>query len=116
MAAPFWKAGNQVERLAELIGRPADLKEEPLRRDVRSLGRLLGEVIKEQAGEDLFNAVEQLRRISIEERSAQNTSLERAAAIVREITVENAYKLTRAFSIYFELTNLAETNHRKRRR
>ena len=39
-----------------------------------------------------------------------------ARAIIARLPVEDAYKITKAFSIYFELTNLAETNHRKRRR
>jgi phosphoenolpyruvate carboxylase len=39
-----------------------------------------------------------------------------ARAIIANLPVEDAYKLTKAFAIYFELTNLAETNHRKRRR
>ena len=39
-----------------------------------------------------------------------------ARAVIADLTVQDAYKLTKAFAIYFELTNLAETNHRKRRR
>ena len=39
-----------------------------------------------------------------------------AREIIRTLSVEDAYRLTKAFAIYFELTNLAETNHRKRRR
>ena len=40
----------------------------------------------------------------------------RAEALVSRLSVAEAYRLTKAFAIYFELTNLAETNHRKRRR
>jgi phosphoenolpyruvate carboxylase len=43
---PVWRAENQGERLNELLGIPADIKEKPLRRDVSSLGRLLGNVIR----------------------------------------------------------------------
>jgi phosphoenolpyruvate carboxylase len=57
----FWKVDDQVARLTELTSHATDLKEAPLRRDVRSLGRLLGLVLKEQAGEELFAAVEELR-------------------------------------------------------
>jgi phosphoenolpyruvate carboxylase len=115
-------------RLAELTSEDAELKEAPLRRDVRSLGRLLGEVIKEQAGLALFDAVEQLRLLAIEHRESQappemsfdaaveDGLMERAKRIVGRMTVGEAYWLTKAFAIYFELTNLAETNHRKRRR
>lgn len=43
----LWNVEDQTARLAELTSRDRDLKEAPLRRDVRSLGRLLGEVLKE---------------------------------------------------------------------
>jgi phosphoenolpyruvate carboxylase len=125
MTDPLWKAEDQRARLIELEGRDAASKELPLRRDVRSLGRLLGEVIKEQVGPELFDHVEQLRMLAIEHRdtesantdiSAQYELMERARRMVGSMTVDQAYLLTRAFAIYFELTNLAETNHRKRRR
>ncbi len=41
-------------RLKELEAQAGDLKEAPLRRDVRSLGTLLGDVLREQAGDELF--------------------------------------------------------------
>ena len=43
----LWKPANWSDRLAELEARTGDLKEAPLRRDVRSLGMLLGEVLRE---------------------------------------------------------------------
>lgn len=51
---PLWKAGDQAERLAELTAREPQRKEVPLRRDVRSLGVLLGRVLKEQGGSALY--------------------------------------------------------------
>ena len=118
----LWNVDDQVARLTELTSHDNDVKEAPLRRDVRSLGRLLGEVLKEQVGEQLFSAVEELRLLLIEQRErptadASGTSLiERAESIVAKMNVEQAHQMTKAFAIYFELTNLAETNHRKRRR
>ena len=44
--SPLWNVDDQAARLAELTSQESDLKEAPLRRDVRSLGRLLGEVLK----------------------------------------------------------------------
>ena len=114
----LWKVDNQVARLTELTSHDSDLKEAPLRRDVRSLGRLLGEVLKEQVGDELFAAVEELRLLLIEhrERDSGTSLIERAETIVNQMNIERAHQMTKAFAIYFELTNLAETNHRKRRR
>jgi phosphoenolpyruvate carboxylase len=125
---PLWGAQDQATRLIELTSDEPDVKEAPLRRDVRSLGRLLGEVLKEQAGENLFNAVEEIRQLAIEyrelehgarqdgRRAREHELMERVALIVTDMELVEAYRMTKAFAIYFELTNLAETNHRKRRR
>jgi phosphoenolpyruvate carboxylase len=93
---------------------------------VRSLGRLLGEVLKEQVGNEFFAAVEELRLLLIEHRElhaqpghdVENAGrlIERAETIVGRLDVAEAHQMAKAFAIYFELTNLAETNHRKRRR
>jgi phosphoenolpyruvate carboxylase len=122
----LWNVDDQAARLAELTSQDRDLKEAPLRRDVRSLGRLLGEVLKEQAGDNLFSAVEELRLLLIEHRELDTRPghdlenkrglIERAETIVSRLDVAEAHQMTKAFAIYFELTNLAETNHRKRRR
>ena len=128
--APLWSADNQYDRLEELAaGTGDDSKEIPLRRDVRSLGMLLGKVLVEQAGEPLLDAVEQLRRLLIQQREqlpaaaastapspAENALMAQARERIARLEVEDAYSVTKAFAIYFELTNLAETNHRKRRR
>ena len=124
MSEPLWGARDQCARLLELTAGTEDrAKEHPLRRDVRSLGILLGRVLIEQAGEPLFKTVEQLRRLLIESRSNSaagphvfNREMQEAQKIVRQLELREAYRITKAFAIYFELTNLAETNHRKRRR
>ena len=112
---PIWRADNQQERLNELLGIPAEIKEKPLRRDVSSLGRLLGNVIKEQEGRKLFDMVESLRTLSISGRADQ-AAFQPRLEIVHGITLLEAARLAKAFAMYFELTNIAETNHRKRRR
>src|SRR5262245_34641441 len=124
--SPLWNVDDQTARLAELTSHDRDLKEAPLRRDVRSLGRLLGEVLKEQAGDQLFSAVEELRLLLIEHRELHaqperdiadvRRLIERAEKIVSRLDVAEAHLMAKAFAIYFELINLAETNHRKRRR
>lgn len=134
----LWNPTNWPQRLAELQASSGDLKEVPLRRDVRSLGMLLGEVLREQAGTAVFEAVEELRRIAIARREAEDPGsledgrrsrgsveadgqsaeqhLEEARGRVEVMPAGAAYQLARAFGFYFELINLAETNHRKRRR
>ena len=122
--ALLWNPESWSQRLAELEAQSGDLKEAPLRRDVRSLGTLLGDVLREQAGEDLFAHVEALRKGTIRRRDAEARGSDEEAArhaanaleLVHSLPVERAILLTRAFAFYFELINLAETNHRKRRR
>lgn len=120
--SPLWSDAAPVARLAELTADSADpAKELPLRRDVRSLGILLGRVLVEQEGEAFFDVVENLRRLLIQHRepgapSELDRLMARAREMIRDLSVEDAYRVTKAFAIYFELTNLAETNHRKRRR
>jgi phosphoenolpyruvate carboxylase len=122
--ALLWNPESWSQRLAELEAQSGDLKEAPLRRDVRSLGMLLGEVLREQAGEELFAHVEALRQGTIRRRDAEKGGSEEEAArlaasaleLVHSLPIERAILLTRAFAFYFELINLAETNHRKRRR
>src|SRR5260370_19065713 len=126
---PLWKVNDQAARLAELVSHGGDLKEAPLRRDVRSLGRLLGEVLKEQVGIEFFTAVEELRLLLIEHREAraqcessdkevvdEDQLMNRAQQIVNGLNIIDAHRMAKAFAIYFELTNLAAPSHRKRRR
>src|SRR5258706_2566651 len=115
---PLWATANQAEPLPELPAKPnTPAKDLPPRRDVRFLGMLLGKVLVEQEGDRLFKIVEQLRRLFIEYREQPgHQGLTEAHKIISALTVDDAYRVTKAFAIYFELTNLAETNHRKRRR
>jgi phosphoenolpyruvate carboxylase len=122
----LWKPDDQSARLAELTAQSDDpAKDNPLRRDVRSLGTILGQVLVEQAGQELFEAVEELRRLLIGHREfvrrhpgqvSTNKIMAKAREMIAQMDLPRAYQVTKAFAIYFELTNLAETNHRKRRR
>ncbi|MGC2638576.1 MAG: phosphoenolpyruvate carboxylase [Acidobacteriaceae bacterium] len=121
---PLWKPESWEERLGELEARSGERKDAPLRRDVRSLGQLLGRVLREQAGDALYGQVEELRQSAIRRREAQGSGrareaedlMQMAVLEVNTLAVDQAYRLSRAFAFYFELINLAETNHRKRRR
>jgi len=120
---PLWNADDQKARLSELTARSDDsAKDRCLRRDVRSLGALLGRVLVEQAGKELFDTIEELRKLMIEHRERARRSnstdelMARAKATISRMDLARSYQVTKAFAIYFELANLAETNHRKRRR
>jgi phosphoenolpyruvate carboxylase len=123
---PLWKPDDQNVRMAELTARSEDpAKDNPLRRDVRSLGAVLGQVLVEQSDQELFDDVEKLRKILIGHReqvrrrpgsAATSELMDEAQTLISNMDLERAYHVTKAFAIYFELTNLAETNHRKRRR
>lgn len=114
---PLWAAAVQLERLAELTAGTDDARKElTVKRDIRSLGILLGKVLVEQGGPALYETVETLRTTLIEHRESGGTLIEKAKAVVAALDTEAANRVTKAFSIYFELSNLAETNHRKRRR
>src|ERR1700694_519029 len=121
---PLWRVEDQEVRLAELKAGSDDAsKDNPLRQDVRSLGTLLGKVLVDQAGEGLFALVEQLRQLLIRNRTRTQATGDPSGKLLSEartgcsqMDLDKAYQVTKAFAIYFELTNLAETNHRKRRR
>ena len=117
----FWQSEDQPQRLAELCGSQEEERDRPLRRDVRSLGMLLGMVIREQAGEATFALEETLRELVIADRKAIATDTgprplqERARATVSSLSLEETHNIVKAFANFFELTNLAESNERKRR-
>src|ERR1700736_5106606 len=113
---PLWQTENHKVRLAELTAGSSDKsKDNPLRQDVRSLGTLLGEVLVDQAGEELFAIVERLRGLPIQNRSQvrrQSSAADagklliEAQSLILDMDLAKAYHVTKAFAIYFELTNL----------
>src|SRR5215470_13838515 len=99
---PLWSAEDQRGRLAELTANANDpARESPLRRDVRSLGTVLGRVLVEQVGESMLNVVEELRRLLIQHRersgsqdaspTLKDSKLAAAHDIVSGLTIEDAH-------------------------
>ncbi len=89
---------------------------DPLPREVKLLGALLGQVIAEQGGPDLLELVERCRRQSIAFRETGDEAAERALAVeLDSLDVDGAESLARAFSLYFQLVNLAEERESVRR-
>jgi phosphoenolpyruvate carboxylase len=88
----------------------------PLREDIHVLGQLLGEVLREQGGEELLSLVDQDRLTAIRWRGGVAGAAEALAVRVRGRPPRLARELVRAFSAYFQLVNVAEKVHRIRRR
>ncbi len=86
-----------------------------LRDDIHLLGGLLGDVIRTQAGEEMFEREEVVRALGKAFRGGDAAAGERLAAVVRGTPDEELRGLTRAFTNYFQLINLAEDNERIRR-
>ncbi|HVH82920.1 MAG TPA: phosphoenolpyruvate carboxylase, partial [Steroidobacteraceae bacterium] len=91
-------------------------KHEPLRDDVHALGALLGEILREQGGEPLFELVELDRVAAIRSRAGESDARAELAAHVRDRPPALARDLVRAFATWFQAVNLAERVHRIRRR
>ncbi|WP_163528773.1 phosphoenolpyruvate carboxylase [Halobacillus ihumii] len=89
----------------------------PLRRDVSLLGHMLGEILVHHGGEELFNKVETIRELTKELRRNRDTSTyEQLKTEIQTLQPPMRSQVIRAFSIYFHLVNIAEQNHRIRRR
>ncbi|MBN3793194.1 phosphoenolpyruvate carboxylase, partial [Burkholderia sp. Ac-20353] len=92
-------------------------KDRPLFEDIRFLGRLLGDVVREQEGDAVFDVVETIRQTAVkfrreDDREAAQT-LERK---LRKLTPEQTVSVVRAFSYFSHLANIAEDRHHNRRR
>jgi phosphoenolpyruvate carboxylase len=96
-------------------------KDAPLRNDIRQLGRLLGETLKRFGGKQLFEIEENVRQLCKELRAQHGTAeavrLERQLKkLLHGLSLTDAIGVIRAFSVYFQLVNLAEQHHRIRRK
>ncbi|HEX5459137.1 MAG TPA: phosphoenolpyruvate carboxylase [Steroidobacteraceae bacterium] len=91
-------------------------KHEALREDVHALGTLVGDILREQGGRQLFELVELDRHAAIRRRDGDEQAALELAASVRDRPPVLARDLVRAFSMWFQAVNLAEKVHRIRRR
>jgi phosphoenolpyruvate carboxylase len=91
-------------------------KHEPLRDDVHALGALIGEILREQGGEQLLELVERDRIAAIRGRGGDSEARAALAANVAGRAPALARDLVRAFSTWFQAVNVAEKVHRIRRR
>ena len=89
---------------------------ERLRDDVRLLGGLLGETLRQREGAALYEIVERVRALSKSGRAGSDRDLDALAELLRGIPVESTVPIARAFSHFLTLANIAEQHHRVRRR
>ncbi|PMS14843.1 phosphoenolpyruvate carboxylase [Trinickia dabaoshanensis] len=92
-------------------------KDQPLFQDIRYLGRLLGDVVREQEGDAVFDVVETIRQNAVKFRREDDTSAAQALEKqLRTLTPEQTVSVVRAFSFFSHLANIAEDRHHNRRR
>jgi phosphoenolpyruvate carboxylase len=88
----------------------------PLRRDIRLVGDILGRVILQEAGPSIFGREEELRALCKAMRAEASPDIEaRVLELMRQVSLEDAEPLIRAFALYFQLVNVCEQVHRVRR-
>ncbi|MDD2691625.1 MAG: phosphoenolpyruvate carboxylase [Simplicispira sp.] len=92
-------------------------KDLPLIQDIRLLGRILGDVIREQEGVAAFDLIEQVRQLSVAFRRDADHEAERALKkLLKGLTADQTVSVIRAFTYFSHLANLAEDRHHIRRR
>jgi phosphoenolpyruvate carboxylase len=88
----------------------------PLIEDIRLLGKILGDIIREQEGESVYGLVEQVRKLSVAfHRDANQKANHELSKLLKGLSSESAVKVLRAFTYFSHLANLAEDRHTIRR-
>ncbi len=107
-AAEFAEIGQVADGIAD--------KDGPLRDDVRLLGLILGETIRDQEGEAIYAIVEEIRQVSVRFHKTQDPA-DRAelTGILAALTPDQAFLVVRSFSYFSHLANIAEDAHHRRR-
>jgi len=94
---------------------PGRRTDAPLREDIRLLGQLLGDTLKEQGGQSLYETVESIRALSKEARSGNTAASGKLERELQALPDEMIMPVVRAFSQFLNLANIAEQHHRVRR-
>ena len=104
-----------AQSVTQLASHEAD-KDLPLRDDIRLLGRILGDTVREQEGEEVFELVEQIRRASIRfHRDNEIAARRELEATLDSLSAEQTLAIVRAYSYFSHLANIAEDQHHIRR-
>ena len=93
-----------------------DDKDQPLVDDIRLLGRILGDVIREQEGTAAFELIERVRQLSVAYRLKADASAGRVLdRLLKNLSGDQTVSVIRAFSYFSHLANIAEDQHHIRR-
>ncbi|MEY3886348.1 MAG: Phosphoenolpyruvate carboxylase [Pseudomonadota bacterium] len=91
--------------------------ERPLVEDIRLLGRILGDAIREQEGAEIYELIEKIRKLSVAFRRDADQEADKALKkLLKSLTGEHAVSVIRGFTYFSHLANLAEDRHHIRRR
>src|SRR5260221_1953364 len=94
---------------------PVDDKENPLREGRRLLGRLLGEVIREQAGAEALERIERIRQVAVTF-PKENTNQAELDRLLNTLNLDQTMDVVRAFSFFSHLLHIAQDQQQHRRR
>ncbi|MEQ8734451.1 MAG: phosphoenolpyruvate carboxylase [Rhodospirillaceae bacterium] len=93
-----------------------DRKDAPLKYDIRLLGRILGDVVRDHEGDAVFNTIERIRRTSVRfRRDADIAAENQLEKLTRSLDLQTTDRIIRAFSYFSHLANIAEDQHHIRR-
>ncbi|VTU27491.1 Phosphoenolpyruvate carboxylase [Variovorax sp. SRS16] len=102
---------------APAVSKRRHSEDQPLIDDIRLLGRILGDVIREQEGEDTYALVEKIRTLSVAFRRDADHAADRALkTLLKGLSAAETVRVIRAFTYFSHLANLAEDRHQIRRR
>jgi phosphoenolpyruvate carboxylase len=91
-------------------------KDAPLRYDIRLLGRILGETVRAQEGDQAFDVIERIRQTALRfHRDADDTARKELQTIISFLADDQAIRIIRAFGYFSHLANIAEDQHHIRR-
>lgn len=120
------RCAHRAEPLTKLAPKPAVLTrrnpplaphDDALLADIRLLGRMLGDAIREHEGKDAFDLIERIRRLSVAYRVKRDAVAGRTLdRLLKNLTVDQTVSVVRAFSYFSHLANIAEDRHHVRRR
>lgn len=108
-----------MKNIMNLLAAPADIssKDVPLREDIRLLGRILGDTLREQDGVETFELVENVRRAAVRFRKTQDErDGDQLEQVLDSLSPADTLSVVRAFSYFSQLCNIAEDLHHNRRR